>query len=467
MSEIGFLSLVEIAAKLRKGELSAVELTRSMLERIDEHEPRLHSYAAVAAEIALEQAQRADEELRAGKVRSPLHGVPVAVKDLCAMEGAPTRLGSPYRNWEPGAEATVVRRLRDAGAVILGKLQLTEGAYSTHHPEVTAPVNPWNENYWTGVSSSGSGVATAAGLCFGSLGTDTGGSIRFPSFCCGLTGLKPTWGRVSRFGVFPLAETLDHVGPMTRSAPDAAAMLGVLAGPDEDDPTALAAAVPDYLATIDSGVRGLRVGYDETYCNDGVAAPTAAGIQEVLRCLRERGAEIRAIRVPSGRPMSSQWNLMCAIETAAAHEKTFPARADEYGPALRALLELGRSANPVDIARVNIERRRFSGALAKVFEEVDIFVSPSAHGLTPTLAELEAALASGAVPDIIAFTAPTDTSGSPALCLPCGFTDEGVPYGLQLIGRHLGEDVLLRAGHAYQQDTDWHRRHPALGKGNG
>jgi amidase len=467
MPDIGFLSLVEIAGRLRGGELSPVELARHMLDRIDEHDARLHSYAAVVPEIALEQAQRAEEELRAGNVRSPLHGVPVAVKDLCAMDGVPTRLGSPYRNWKPGAEATVVGRLRDAGAVILGKLQLTEGAYSTHHPEVSAPVNPWNENYWTGVSSSGSGVATAAGLCFGSLGTDTGGSIRFPSFCCGLTGLKPTWGRVSRFGVFPLADTLDHVGPITRSAADAAAMLGVLAGCDENDPTALAAAVPDYLSAIDSGVRGLRVGYDEAYCSDGVAAPTVAGIQEVLRCLGERGAEIRTVKVPSGKPMSTQWNLMCAIEAAAAHDETFPVRAHEYGPALRALLEMGRSANPIDIARVHIERRRFSGALAKVFEDVDIFVSPSAHVLTPTLAELEAALASGAVPDIIAFTAPIDASGSPALCLPCGFTAEGLPYGCQLIGRHLGEDVLLRAGHAYQQDTEWHRRHPALDDGRG
>src|SRR5712672_1644534 len=260
-SDLHYLSLDEVARRLKARKLSSVEATRAILDRIETLDPRLKSYATVTPERALQDAARLDAETAAGKSRGKLHGVPIAVKDLCNTAGVPTAAGMAiHRKHIPAKDATVVARLKQAGAVILGKLQMTEGAYGVHHPTIEPPVNPWNAAYWTGVSSSGSGVATAAGLCFASLGSDTGGSIRFPSTVSGLSGLKPTWGRVSRAGGFPLAPSLDHIGPMTRSALDAALMLGVIAGADERDPTAVTLPVPDYAATIADGVKGKRIG---------------------------------------------------------------------------------------------------------------------------------------------------------------------------------------------------------------
>ncbi len=260
-TDLHYLSLDEVARRLKARDVSSVEATGALLERIARIDPRLMSYATVTPERALDDARRLDAETAAGRSRGPLHGVPIAVKDLCDTAGVPTAAGMAIRaRHVPDSDATVVARLKQAGAVILGKLQMTEGAYGLHHPKVVPPLNPWNAAYWTGVSSSGSGVATAAGLCFGSLGSDTGGSIRFPSTMNGLSGLKPTWGRVSRAGVFPLAESLDHVGPMCRSALDVALMLGVIAGADPDDPTASPRPVPDYVASIGAGVKGKRLG---------------------------------------------------------------------------------------------------------------------------------------------------------------------------------------------------------------
>lgn len=238
-------------------------VTRAQLDRIAALDGALGSYAQVMTEVAMAQADAAEAEVAAGRYRGPLHGVPIAVKDLCWTKGFPTAAGMAiHKDYRPADDATVVRRLTEAGAVLLGKLQLTEGAYSDHHPSVTPPKNPWNAEYWSGISSSGSGSATAAGLCYGSLGSDTGGSIRWPCAANGLTGLKPSWGRVSRYGVFALAPTLDHVGSMARSAADAGAILGAIAGSDPSDPTAVLDPVPDYLAVLGQSVCGLRIGVD-------------------------------------------------------------------------------------------------------------------------------------------------------------------------------------------------------------
>ena len=218
-NELHYLTLLEAGRKISGGEISSLELTETMLARIEKINPSLHPYVTVLGETARAEATEADAELARGEGRGPMHGVPIAVKDLMAIAGVRTSAGMPIlKHRKPDHDAAVVTRLRAAGAVILGKLELTEGAYAAHHPDITDPVNPWNAEYWPGVSSSGSGVATAAGLCFGSLGTDTGGSIRFPSLACGVVGLKPTWGRVSRYGVFPLSETLDHIASLSSPA---------------------------------------------------------------------------------------------------------------------------------------------------------------------------------------------------------------------------------------------------------
>ncbi len=460
MNEVHELSLSELAGQLHARKESPVAVTQAMLKRIEALDGQLHAFVHVMHEVALAQAREAEAELARGKVRSRVHGVPLGLKDLIATRDAPTRAGTTVLEaWNPGEDAEVSRRLRAGGGVFLGKLKTTEGAYATHHPQVVAPLNPWGPELWTGVSSSGSGVATAARLCMGTLGSDTGGSIRFPSTACGVTGLKPTWGRVSRRGVFALADSLDHIGPIVRSAEDAAAMLGVIAGYDPRDPTSLDAPVPDYVSELAGGVRGLRVGFDEAYCSEDLAAPVARALASAREILREAGAEIRSIRVPPRREISGHWAVLCAAETALAHAATYPSRKSEYGPALAALLEIGHQASARDHARGHLARLAFSGALARVFDEVDLFLSPTWKWTSRTLTEIDHALGSD-VSDLIAFTAPYDASGSPTLSLPGGFDERGAPFGFQLVGRHLAESELLRAGHVYQQHSDWHRRTP-------
>src|ERR1700684_4511599 len=262
-SDLPYESLTTISDLMRRKSLSSVELTAAILQRIAKLDGQYHSYATVLAERSLDQAKAADAEIVRGLWRGPLHGVPIALKDLCYTTFAPTLAGATiFKSFVPSFNATVVERLEDAGAILLGKLQMTEGGYTSPPPQVAAPLNPWNTNYWVGSSSTGSGVATSLGLCYGSLGSDTGGSIRFPSATCGLTGIKPTWGRVSRYGVFALSESLDHIGPMTRTAADCAAMLAAIAGADPRDPTTLLAPVPDYVAAAHQGVRGLTIGID-------------------------------------------------------------------------------------------------------------------------------------------------------------------------------------------------------------
>lgn len=464
MSDLHYLTLTEVARKVQARELSSVEVTRHMLMRIEALDGGLRSYATVMTAVALAQAEQADAEISRGDVRGPLHGVPIGIKDLCATKDAPTHVGSiALRNWNPNVDSTVVARLREAGAVFLGKLQMTEGAFAAHHPDIAPPVNPWGADYWTGVSSSGSGVATVAGLCFGSLGTDTGGSIRFPSHCCGVTGIKPTWGRVSRAGAYPLSESLDHIGPITRSAADAAAVLGVIAGRDGQDPTSLTAPVPNYMDALDTGIKGLRIGLDESFCAERVDPLVARTVLDAAEVLRGRGAEITPVECPDTEPVVTGWMPFCGAECAIAHEATYPAQADQYGPVLTSLIELGRKTTGIEYAKVQIERQKFAGALEALFDDVDLILAPAQPYPTPTNALMEAlGEEDGAVDRLIAFTAPLDMSGSPTISLPSGFDDDGLPLGFQLIGPHLGEATLARAGHAYQQDTDWHTRRPPI-----
>jgi amidase len=440
-------------------------LTQAQLGRIARLDGRLRSYATLTADTALAQARKADDEIRTRSVRGPLHGVPIAVKDLCDTEGIATAAGMAIRKRHvPARDATVVARLKASGAVLLGKLQMTEGAMSTHHPSIEAPVNPWGEALWPGVSSSGSGVATAACLCFGSLGSDTLGSIRFPSTMNGVTGLKPTWGRVSRAGVFPLAESLDHIGPMTRSAADAAALLGSIAGPDPDDPTALQAAVPDYLGGIDGGVRGLRIGIDRALNAAGTDEGTVRASDAACAVLSRLGAAVRDVAFPSPDDVARDAVLLCAIEAAAAHEATYPARASEYGPVFAAFLDTGRNVDASTVVKIRKRRAEFSGRVAALFKEIDVLIVPALNRAGLTLAELSPNVANPAQARIgrVRFTAPFDMTGSPALVLPGGRTAQGLPVGFQMVGRHLEEALLLRAGHAFQQATDWHRHRPPV-----
>jgi amidase len=463
-SAMHFLELTELARRMRAKEISPVEATRAQLQRIEALDPQLRSYALVTADLALEQAREAEQQITRGSSLGPLHGVPIAVKDLCWTKGIPTAAGMTiHRNFRPQEDATVVRKLREAGAILLGKLQLTEGAYADHHPEIPPPVNPWNAAHWSGASSSGSGVATAAGLCYGSLGSDTGGSIRFPSAANGVTGLKPTWGRVSRYGVFELAATLDHIGPMARSAVDTAALLSVLAGADANDPTASQEPVPNYLAGIKRGLRGLRIGVDPRWNTEAVDAAVIDSVEAALKVVTELGGEIREIRFPDPNQIIADWIPHCAVETAVAHEATYPARRDEYGPALAGLIDLGRSLSGLDYQKIILRRNDFRGRVQALFERIDLLVIPAQAVASPTLAMMATL---GENPEqilrLLRFTCPFDMTGNPTITLPCAFTEQVTPLAFQFVAAHMAEELLFRAGYAYQTATDWHRRHPSF-----
>ena len=451
-----YQTITEVAGRLASREISPVELTQAILDRIAALDGDLKSYVTVMAEPAMESARAAEAEIAAGRYRGGLHGVPIAVKDLCFTTGVATMGGAKaMRDFVPDFDGTVVRKLNDAGAIILGKLNLTEGAMAGYNPEFDIPINPWGADRWAGASSSGSGVATAAGLCYGSLGSDTGGSIRFPAAACGTAGIKPTWGRVSRYGVLALGESLDHVGPMTRSAADAGIMLQALAGHDPNDPTSLRAPVPDMLAGVGKGVSGIRIGLDEEYIGGGdVDSEVAAAVMAGARLLESMGAVLVPVQMPDTLPYSLAWGVLCAAEAATAHQDTFPSRADDYGPWFRRWLELGCGYTAVDYAAANLVRLECNGTLAGIFADIDVLVCPSmtgtAHRVTPE--ELYGPMGEDEW-TWGRFTIPYDFSGAPTISLPAGLSGEGLPLSIQFIGKHLSEPLLVQVGDAYEAAT--------------
>jgi amidase len=459
--QIAFLDAHALAGLLHAKKLSPVELTQMMLQRIERVDKRLLSYATVSPEVALSQAREAEAQIMRRQILSPLQGVPIALKDLCYTQNMATAAGMPMmRDFVPAYDGTVVKRLRQAGTVLLGKLTMTEAAFADHHPDVPPPINPWHADHWSGASSSGSGVAVAAGLCFAAIGTDTGGSIRFPSAANGVTGLKPTWARVPVHGAFELAASLDHIGPMARSALDCGHMLGLIAGADPDDPVALHAPVPDYVCGDLTSLRGLRIGFDEAYCA-GLDADMQAAVQSAYQVLRSLGADMRAVRFPDVSDAVADWGTACAVETAVAHEAWHPKNKHLYGPGLGGLIEFGRSVPAVEMQKIWLRRRAFTGAVRGFFQDCDLLLIPAQPMASPTHQDMTVI---GTVPSelarLIKFTAPFDMSGNPSITLPAGFTAKSTPVAVQLVSAHLDEASLVRAGSAFQRVTDWHSRVP-------
>jgi amidase len=467
--EICRLGISELRGRFEDGALSVEDVTEACLHRIEALDSALHAYSVVWDERARASAQRLDALRRRSSENEsqplpPLYGVPIAVKDLCDVAGEPTRAGTTVLGSTPAtANATVVDRLDAAGAVLIGKTTMTEGAFISHHPSVTPPVNPWHPDRWTGISSSGSGVAVAAGLCRVALGTDTGGSIRFPSAACGLTGLKPTHGRVSLRGVFPLSGSLDHIGPMGRSVDDVARVFSVLAGFDAGDPWSR----PDLPAVgapsaLSPHVKGMRLGFDRAYGREGVEPSILAAIEEAMERYRSLGAEIVDWEMPPMDEVIGAWVSLCAVEAADAHAATYPEHADDYGDQLRATLELGRKLDGATVANAWRNRVAFSRRLEGALGAVDAMIAPVTPDLFAASTNLGDVEATPAVAGAVRFTAPFNVSGVPSLTLPGGFDRDGAPIGFQLVASSGQETRLLALGSAYQAATDWHSRHPDL-----
>jgi amidase len=464
--ELHYASLADVARLLQAREISPVELTHMMLDRIAAVDGHLKSYVTVTADLAMSVARKAESEIMAGNYHGPLHGIPIGIKDLCNTVGVATMAGTKVlENFMPPVNATVVEKLNTAGAVPLGKLALCEGAMGAYHPALQVPVNPWDESLWSGISSSGSGVATAAGLCFGSIGTDTGGSIRFPSAVNGCVGLKPTYGRISRYGVFPLAETMDHVGPMTRTVEDAAIMYEAMAGFDPKDGTSSPDPVSPVRSQLNRSIEGLRVGFDRRYATVNVDAEVAEAIEQAITVLQQIGADIVEVTMPDLGDPDEVWYAIGTVEAALAHQATFPERADEYGPGFRGDLEYGLSISALDLARAMQQRAEIGGRVRAMLAGIDCFVCPAisntARRKSTKPFELDAKEWKRLVGSDV-FTKPFNFSGVPTLCVPCGFSSKGLPIGVQFVGGPLAESQILQAGHAYEIATEWHSKHPPI-----
>jgi aspartyl-tRNA(Asn)/glutamyl-tRNA(Gln) amidotransferase subunit A len=463
-------TLADLARAIRAGKVSPVALTRAYLDRIARLDGALRAFITVDGDGALAAATALEREAAAGAWRGPLHGVPLAHKDLCLIPGLPTSCGTLTSDYFVGAPpCTAVTRLVAAGALTLGKLNMTELALgpfgdNAHHGDVQ---NPWRIGHVSGGSSSGSGAAVAAGLAAGALGTDTGGSIRLPAACCGLVGLKPTYGRVSRAGVMPLSWSYDHVGPLARTVGDAALLLGVIAGHDPLDATSSRQPVPDYLAALEGDVRGLRLGVAGGFYADGLDAEVSRAMAEAVVALRGLGAAVETVAVPDPRPMVAACsNVMVRAEAAVIHSRILKERPGELQPAVRDRMAPGLTVTAYEYLQGQRLRARFTREfIDDVFSRMDVLVTPTIPEPAPALAAAKA----GSVADVIArmgrfsrLTRPFNALGLPALSVPCGASADGRPFALQLVGRPFDEPTLLRVAQAYEGATAWHRRRPVL-----
>jgi aspartyl-tRNA(Asn)/glutamyl-tRNA(Gln) amidotransferase subunit A len=462
-ADLAYLSLDAVSRRLLARDISPVEITRTLIERTARLQPRLGAYITFTPERALEAARRAERELLAGDDRGPLHGVPVAVKDHIAISGVPSTFGSrAFANYVPDQDSAAVERLRRAGAILLGTTNLPElcWAESFQNHAFAIPRNPWNPDHHPGVSSPGSAIVVAAGLAYGAVGSDTGGSIRNPAAACGITGLKPTYGRISLYGVQPLAPGLDHLGPIARSALDCALLLDALAGHDARDPDSLTTPIgQSWAASLAERPHPLKIGVPRAFFWEDLQPDVAGVAERALDVWRDLGWELHEITLPPLAPVAAAALTVHEALTGAEHAHLLTERPDDLTPEARQRFAATLQIAAVDYLAARRACNAFAATLADTFREVDLLVTPTLSGTAPRMAPDGALLEPfPAGPFRGMFNPP----GVPAISIPCGFSPRGLPVGLQLIAPRLAESTLLSAAHAFQQSTDHHLRHPPL-----
>ncbi|PYN92659.1 MAG: Asp-tRNA(Asn)/Glu-tRNA(Gln) amidotransferase GatCAB subunit A, partial [Candidatus Rokuibacteriota bacterium] len=454
---IAYATIRELGARYRKRELSPVEVARALLARIEKLDPALHAFVTLTPDRALADARAAEDALRRGDER-PLLGIPVGHKDIYLTKGIRTTGGSAlFADWVPDSDSTVGRRWQDAGTVLLGKLITHEFAFGLQFPghRFQPARNPWNLEHIPGGSSSGSGAALAAGLLHGATGSDTGGSIRGPAAFCGITGLKPTYGRVSRAGVMTLSWTLDHTGPMARTVEDCAYLLQAIAGHDAADPASSTRPVDDYVGALDGNVRGLRIGVPRNYFFEDADTDNVRAFEDALGTLRKLGADVRDLQIPAFN-LSRSFMLIMLSEAFAYHEQDLRLHLELYGEMLRERLLTGALVTGPEYVQAQRVRMQICADVAEVMKTVDVLATPTTPKTAPTFKTMydpELAFPRTNMP-------PFNLTGQPTLALPCGLSASGLPLSLQLSGRAFEEATVLRLGHAYQRATDWHTRRP-------
>ena len=467
-SEIIFKSATELAPLIKARKLSPVELVQAFLDRIESVNPKVNAFITVTGEHALKEARKAEREIAAGRYRGPLHGIPYAAKDMLATKGIRTTNGSKVTsNWIPNYESTVTGRLNDAGAILIGKLNLLEFAMGSGQKGLVGPArNPWDLTYSPSGSSSGSGAALAAGMVPLTIGSDSGGSIRGPAKSCGIVGLKPTYGRVSLFGVTTLSWTLDHVGPMARTVSDVACMLQVMAGADPHDDTAAVTPVPEYTKTLTGHVKGLRLGVPTEYFFDKVHPETEAALRRAISVLKELGAVLVDVNIRDAALASAASSIILNSEAAAFHEKRLKQNADLLEPLVRERLEVATFNSAVDYIKALRVRTVLMEEMRRVFQTCDVLMLPAGNAAPKLDAEIVGtdAPADPPLPPRPDSFNIANVTGIPAIVMPCGFTagPPSLPLGIQFCAKPFNESALFRVGQAYQSKTDWHKRRPAL-----
>jgi aspartyl-tRNA(Asn)/glutamyl-tRNA(Gln) amidotransferase subunit A len=457
------LTIAEAAALIKARKLSPVELTQACLARIKAHDERLHSFILLLEEAALAAARQAEAEIMAGNYRGPLHGIPIGHKDIYCTKGIRTTAHSKVlKDFVPSEDATAVRLLAEAGTILLGKLATHEFAMGGPSFDLPWPParNPWNTEHFTSGSSSGTGAAVAAGLALGGTGSDTGGSIRGPVSMCGIAGIKPTYGRVSRAGVLPLAFSMDHAGPMAWTSEDCAIMLQAMAGYDPKDPASADVKVPDFRAALTGDVKGLKIGvirhfYErDNRANDAMrgAVDAALGVFEGL------GAKLRDITVAPLWDWSAAGLVILVSEAYAVHEDNLRTRPHDYGERFRDRVSAGMLYSAADYIQAMRRRRELAAEFARAIADVDVVITT----IVPTEAPRIDAVPKWQPEDQPSMMMPFNVTGSPSVAVCCGFTEKGLPLGMQIVGKPFDEATVLRAADAYERATGWRKRRPAL-----
>ncbi len=453
--DLAFASITELLGAFERGEAASREATMLMLERIGSHDARLNGYITVLAEEALADAARADARRAAGE-NAPLLGVPIALKDLCATAGVRTTAGSRILAGNvPTRDAAVVAKLREAGAVILGKTHMAEFAYGFSHPDYGPSRTPWDTERSASGSSGGSGAVVAAALAYGAVGSDTGGSIRAPAAACGVTGHKPTYGLVSRAGVVPLAYSLDHVGPLTRTARDAMLMLAAMAGADPHDPAATTQASWEAPRPLRDG-RGLHLGLMVEVL-EGLEPAYRRGIEDAVTTLRALGAVVEPVTIPHLDEVSAILLGVMDPEAGSYHGRWLRERPEDYGPVVRRYLRASGAIPATQYIDAQRARSHFNRGMAGLFERYDLLICPTDTTVARTLEETERE----EVTDWdFRYTGVSNLTGGPAVAAPCGFSDDGLPLSVQFLGPPWGDALALQAAEVFQSVTDFHTRRP-------
>src|SRR5690242_14187955 len=462
-NDLAQLSIREAADLNHRKKVSPVELTTACLARINEFNGALNAFITITEEPALAQARAAESEVMKGKWRGPLHGVPIALKDLFDTAGVKTTAGSGvFKDRIPNEDAEVVRRLRDAGAVLLGKTNMQEFAFggSSLVSYFGAVRNPWELTHIAGGSSGGSAAAVAAGLCYGALGSDTAGSVRIPASHCGIVGLKPTYALVSIRGVIPLSWSLDHVGQMARTVADTAALLQAIAGYDAQDVTSEEIKIPDYAQALRANVSTLRIGTPRDFFFADLDPEIAAATKQALSVWGKLTAGIRDV-IFDASAMESLRDVVRAAEAYTYHQEFVAKTPELYQPVTLKRIQAGANVTAPAYIRGRLELARVRRAAGKLFESVDLLVTPTLPITPPAASDPRA----DDILPMVRNTSPFNVNGFPAISIPCGFTKEGLPMGLQIIGPHGGESAVFHLAHAYEQATDWHKRRPAVTSG--